>query len=826
MVSKYIFQNSCFTLIIIFALIFAAQVNAQSVENATPLKRQNIRVSLTGKITDIKTGQPLAGASIYFSDIKSGSVSNDKGQYKIQNLPPGRYLVEVSFLGYTSVIDHIDLKGDVQRNFTLNPSVVENEAVTVTGVSTATSVRKSPVPVDILKRQDLLKTSSTNLIDALSRTPGVSQISTGPAISKPTIRGLGYNRLVVVNDGMRQEGQQWGDEHGIEIDEYSVNKVEVLKGPASIMYGSDALAGVINILTNVPIAEGTIKANILSNYQTNNGMLGLNGNMAGNINGFNWNLYASHKSAYDYTNKYDGRVFNSKFNERNFGGYVGLNKSWGYSHLLVSNFDQSLGLTEGDRDSITGQFTKLVNASGLEKEIIAGGDDFKSRDLFVPKQHIQHFKISTDNSFRAGNGRLTLNLGFQRNQRQEFGNVLEPEEKKLYFDLKTINYNLQYHFPQNNNWENTIGINGMQQNNTNKGIEALIPAYNLFDAGGFIYSKKSFDKLTVSGGLRIDNRTLHSKELLKGSDIKFQKFRKDFTNLSGSAGFSYETSKAVTLKLNVARGFRAPSIPELASNGAHGGTNRYEYGERNLKSETSLQADAGVDINTEHVSFSANIFYNSIKNFIYYRKLSSVTGSDSVINIGGRDNLAFRFDQNNARLYGAEFNLDIHPHPLDWLHIENTFSYVRGILSEAQDGSKNLPFIPAGRLVSQVRSDFSKKGNLFRNAYVMIEADNTFAQNHPFTGYNTETNTPGYTLFNAGLGADITSKGKTLFSVYLAAKNITDVAYQSNLSRLKYTAENPITGRMGVFNMGRNFSAKVNIPLSFAVKQGRMLDPS
>src|SRR5690606_31898411 len=153
--------------------------------------------------------------------------------------------------------------------------------------------------------------SSTNLIDALSTTPGVSQIATGPAISKPTIRGLGYNRLVVINDGIRQEGQQWGDEHGIEIDEYSVNKVEVLKGPASIMYGSDALAGVINIISNTPVPSGTINGNIFTNYQTNNGLTGLNGNVAGNINGFNWNAYGSYKSAYDYKNKYDGRVFNS-----------------------------------------------------------------------------------------------------------------------------------------------------------------------------------------------------------------------------------------------------------------------------------------------------------------------------------------------------------------------------------------------------------------------------------------------------------------------------------------------------------------------------------
>ena len=116
----------------------------------------------------------------------------------------------------------------------------------------------------------MLKSASTKIIDALCKIADLSQINTGAAISKPVIRGLGYNRVVVINDGVRQEGQQWGDEHGIEIDEYSVAKAEVLKGPASIMYGSDALAGVVNFITNVPVPEGTIKGNVLANYQTNN----------------------------------------------------------------------------------------------------------------------------------------------------------------------------------------------------------------------------------------------------------------------------------------------------------------------------------------------------------------------------------------------------------------------------------------------------------------------------------------------------------------------------------------------------------------------------
>lgn len=809
--------------ILVLLVLTTATLEAQqqsSLNNIPAPKHIDLKVSFTGKVTDAKTGEPLAGATILFPDLKTGGATNQQGVYRLQNVAPGKYLVEVSFAGYASLVETIDLTGNTEKDFALSRSYAENEAVTVTGVSTATSVKRTPVPVNIIKKEELLRGISTNLIDALSKTPGVTQISTGPAVSKPSIRGLGYNRVVVVNDGIRQEGQQWGDEHGIEIDEYNVNKAEVLKGAASLMYGSDALAGVVNILSIVPAPEGTVKGNVFGTYQSNNRLRGVHADFGGNQNGFIWGAYGSYKAAADYKNKYDGYVFNSKFNEKDFGGYIGLNKNWGYSHLYVSNFDQHLGLVEGDRDEVTGQFIKAINNNGTEDETIAAGKDFTSTDPFIPRQRIQHFKLATDNSFNIGKDRLTLILGYQRNQRQEFGNVLDPEEKGLYFDLNTVNYNLQYHFAEKNNWKTTIGVNGMQQTNKNKGIEVLIPEYSLFDVGAFVFTQKKIDKVTLSGGIRFDNRSIDSKQLEDGSDVKFQGFNKSFSNVSGSMGLAYEASKTVTLKLNIARGFRAPSIPELSSNGAHEGTNRYEYGSQDLKSETSLQIDGGVEINTEHISLAANLFYNAVNNFIYYRKLQSAGGGDSII-VDGSDNLfAFRFDQHNAHLYGAEVNLDIHPHPLDWLHIENTFSYVRGALSQEEDGSKNLPFIPAARLINDVKAEFGNKGKVVRHLYVKAELDNTFAQNNPFTGFDTETATPAYSLLNAGLGGDFISKGKTLFSLYFGANNLTDVAYQSHLSRLKYTAINNATGRMGVYNMGRNFSVKLQVPLSFSTQKG------
>ena len=774
-----------------------------------------IKVSISGKVTDALTGEPIEGASLYFADAKTGAVTNSKGEYSIKSISPGNYLIEVSSVGYTNITEHIDLTGNLQKDFALSPAIRENEGITVTGVSTATKLKRTPTPVDIINKTALTQVTSTNLIDAISKTPGVSQLTTGPSISKPTIRGLGYNRVVILNDGIRQEGQQWGDEHGIEIDEYSVNKVEVLKGPASLIYGSDAMAGVINILTNVPVPEGTIKGNIISNYQSNNHLRGFGANIAGNKNGFNWNVYGSYKGAEDYKNKYDGRVLNSKFNEKNFGGYIGYNGAWGYSHIIVSSFDQKPGLIEGERDDITGQFLKPFNINGQAEEFIAGKDDFKGTKPGIPYQHIQHFKVALENRVTVGEAKLDMHIGYQRNKRKEFGDILEPVTPELFFDLNTFTYNLQFHLPDINDWKITLGVNGMQQSNKNKAEEVLIPEYNLFDAGIFAYTQKNFDKFTLSGGLRVDNRILNSKALIVDGEPKFEDFEKSFSNISGSAGISYEASKALTLKFNVARGFRAPAIAELASNGTHEGTNRYEYGDNNLKSETSLQFDGGIAFDNEHISITANGFLNSINNFIFYSKLESVHGGDSLIHADGEDITAFKFSQAKAFLYGAEFNIDIHPHPLDWLHFENTFSYVRGVFDQPVEGNKNIPFIPAARLITQLRGEFFTKGKTVRNLAISAELDNTFKQNNVFTAYNTETLTPGYTLLNAGISADIVGKKNTLFTLIVTGNNLTDVAYQNHLSRLKYTAVNNVTGRMGVFNMGRNFSVKVNIPLMF-----------
>jgi len=764
------------------------------------------KVLMYGKVVDQLTGQVLEGASIYFPELKKGVATNNKGAYQI-SLTPGKYLLEVSYIGYTLQTINVDVQNTLKKDFALNHNVLENTNVTVTSFLRATSSKRTPTPISILRKEDLFKGAATNFIDALSKTPGVTQLTTGPAISKPIIRGLGYNRVVVLNDGVKQEGQQWGDEHGIEIDEYNVSRTEVLKVPASIIYGSEALSGVINIVSNVPVADGIIKGNLFTNYQTNNQLQGYHFDISGNKHGLVWGFNGSSKKASDYKNKYDGYVFNSKFSELNGSAFIGVEKDWGYSHFIVSEFTQKLGMIEGARNE-QGQFTKdIVQGIGNNASIasIAAIDaDFSSTNPQIPYQSIQHTKFILDNSINWGTGKLKANIAYQRNQRQEFGNVMDPTEKSLYFDLGTLNYSFQYLLPETNNWKHTIGVSGMNQDNKNKGVETLIPAYSAVELGLFFFTQKHIDQLYLSGGLRIDKK-----------GIEFNGLQKDYGDLAGSFGATYEAENNVVYKFNVARGYRAPNLSELGSNGAHEGTNRYEYGNTHLLSEKSLQFDLGTEWSNEHISIAGNLFYNMVTDYIFYQKLLAVKGGDSILVKDNKNFFAFAYHQQNAHLFGAEGNIDIHPHPLDGLHIENTLSYVKGEFNQAVDGSTNLPNIPTFRWIAELRYELAKQTANYKNTYLSLQFDNVAAQNNPFTGYHTETKTPGYSLINVGLGTQVLNNGKPLFNISFFAQNLTDVAYQNSLSRLKYTDENVVTGRMGVFNMGRNFSLKINVPLQF-----------
>ncbi|MBR1667414.1 MAG: TonB-dependent receptor [Bacteroidaceae bacterium] len=652
--------------------------------------------------------------------------------------------------------------------------------VMVTGVTGETKLKHSTAPISIVTGKELRQTTSTNVIDAVAKQPGMAQITTGGGISKPIIRGLGYNRIIVMNEGIRQEGQQWGDEHGIEIDGQNVGSVEILKGPASLMYGSDAMAGVL-ILHSAPLPlDGEVKVNVGSEYQTNNGLFAYSVNGAGNHGGFVWDARFSDKRAHAYKNKYDGYVPGSQFQERAGRMMLGLDKRWGHSHLTWTCYHLTPSIVEGERDEETGA---LVRSEEL---------GVKSYRKALPFQQVKHYKAVWDNSLNLSKGWLKATVGYQQNRRQEFEE--SADEYELFFKLHTMTYDVRYLTQEFDGWKVAVGVNGMWQRSRNLGEESLIPEYRLFDMGGYGTVSKTLERWTLNGGVRYDNRHLDF-----GS--------RDFHGMTGSLGAVWNATDHLNVRMNVARGFRAPNMSELGSDGVHEGTVRYEIGNPDLKAEYSWQADLGVDFTSRYVSAQVALFANRIEHYVFAKRM------DVVMEEGYR---TYEYTQGDARLLGFEAGVDFHP--VHSLHFGNTFSYVDARQLHQPEETKYLPFTPAPRWTSELKYELTHHGRTLNNTYVALGVECFLRQNHYYQADNTETATPSYTLVNLSAGTDLLWGGKKVAELYVTAENLLNRAYQSHLSRLKYTDINMATGRQGVFNMGRNIVFKAVIPLIFETK--------
>ena len=665
------------------------------------------------------------------------------------------------------------------RHLTLNE-------VMVTGVTGDTKLKHSTAPVSVVTGQMLRSTAATNIIDAISHQPGVSQLTTGGSISKPIIRGLGYNRVVVMSEGVRQEGQQWGDEHGVEVDGNSVGSVEILKGPASLMYGSDAMAGVVILHPNPAPIEDEMRANVSTEYQTNNGLFAYNLSFAGNKKGFIWDAGFSHKMAHAYKNRYDGYVPGSQFREYAGRVVLGINRSKFNSRLTATLFHLTPGIIEGERDGATG-------------ELVWPQVSHKTYAKTLPFQQVRHYKAVWDNSLNLSSGYIKAVIGYQQNCRQEFEE--SEDDYELYFKLHTLTYDLRYITNEWKNWKFSAGVGGMYQNSGNKGEEYLIPDYHLFDVGVYATATKTIgERWTLNGGLRYDHRHMH-----------FTGVSRSFNGVTGSVGAVCNINEHFNLRMNVARGFRTPNMSELASNGVHEGSIRYELGSQNLKAEYSLQADLGLDFSSKYVSAQVALFANRINNYIFTHRIPVVMKTGY---------LTYEYTQGDARLLGFEAGVDFHP--IHAIHFANTFSYVNAQLLNQPADTKYLPLTPAPRWTSELKWEILHSSRFrirnsqlgFNNLYVAARLDYNLKQTHIYRADNTETETPAYALLNLSAGTDIQVKGKKIVELYITADNILNKAYQNHLSRLKYADVNILTGRRGVYNMGRNITFKIVVPIN------------
>lgn len=710
--------------------------------------------SAEGRITDID-GNPIASALIWFHNTQRSVATNTEGTYSVENLPAARLQITISAPSYKSLHTFIDTQIPGPHNFQLaREEHFLDEVVISTPFSRLQS--ENVTKVSHIGIQELEQAAGIGLAERLATIPGMSQISTGTGIGKPVIRGLSGNRVLVYSQGLRMENQQFGDEHGLGLSENGLGSVEIIKGPASLLYGSDALGGVLYFNPARFTTPGRITADVKSKYFSNTNGLQLMAGVKAASQSWQFNANAATAAHADYRLPSGNRVNNTRFNESDFKTSLGYGKN---------------------RYSGTVRFS----ANKLETGIPEGGETTSSASKSVgfPKQQISHHTISLQNGLQFQESKLEATLGYQLNNRKE---LEEAGEAHLAMDLNTFSYDLRYTHQISEKLQWASGIQGMDQENINHGEEWLIPNARTTDFGAYSTFMYDWGKSTVQGGLRWDNRYI---SFAIPDQNPQPETTRNFSNITGAAGLRFPTFNNITLRLNAAGGFRSPNLAELASDGVHEGTNRYEVGNNQLKSERNIQLDASLDLNTEHLDIEVNGFYNHIDNYIY----ASPNGET----LDGHD--VFLYVQDNSVLYGGELAFHFHPHPVDWLHLESS---IQTVTAEKQDGSP-LPLIPAASVNTTLRAEFAY-GKWLKKAFGRINFEHTFAQNSPGAF---ETSSVAYSLVNCGIGGTL-SLGRQQMLVQLHANNLFDKTYIPHLSRLKPDA---------VPNIGRNISISVDFSL-------------
>ncbi|MCP9200298.1 TonB-dependent receptor [Gramella sp. GC03-9] len=741
---------------------------------------------LTGKVQNSETGEPVFSASVYFPELEKGSMTDEEGNFTITDLPNGSYKLVVSSIGFASYTTEVTLPSQA-ISIDVVPSAIEMEEVIV---STPFHQLQSENVMKVERENisELNRKGAVTLSDGITQIAGVESLTTGLGIGKPVIRGLSSNRVLVYTQGIRLENQQYGDEHGLGINSKGIGSVEVIKGPASLLYGSDAIGGVM-YLNPEPYASPNT-----TNFE-------LEGDVFGNTNGYQGSLMAktsgdrfkflargSYAAHSDYETGDGERVTNTRFNEEDLKAGIGFQQT-NYKGDLRYNFNRS--------------------EIGIPEEI---GPNSLEKDPLEPYQLIDNHVLSLDNRIYLNNSSFDLKLGYQFNNRQEFEDHHhedehdehdeheeehgeheeehgeheegheEGEAASLEMHLETFNYNLKYNLPKIGNFETIAGIQGMYQTNENFGEEILIPDARTVDYGIFATTHYHLEKWDFQGGLRFDNRKLDTQAYLTEDGSQVDEVNRNFNSFNGAFGAKFHVDQKFIARLNLATGFRAPNLSELTSDGTHHGTNRYEIGNPDLDNEQNFQVDLAVEWRNRHIEAFVNVFNNAVNDYIFLNPTGESIDGDPV----------FNYVQEDANLYGGEVGFHLHPHPLDWLHLESSFETVTGKL----DNGGYLPLIPANSLTNTFRVEFDK-GSILTNKYAFIRLRNVFDQDNPG---QFETATPGYALLGAGIGTQVALNGSTL-NLRINGNNLLNKSYISHLSRLKPD---------GIQNIGRNFIFSVS----------------
>ncbi|WP_428225289.1 TonB-dependent receptor [Flavobacterium sp.] len=715
--------------------------------------------TLKGSVTNLKNLK-LEHVSVNIPDLHLETFTSNTGEYKFENLPTGTFAIIFNHKQYDEFVSNVVIQNS-ETIYDVQLSESHSHHIEEVIVSTAfnKAQRQNVMKVEHASVKELQQKGVTTLMEGLATIPGVANVSTGTSIGKPVIRGLSGNRVLVYAQGVRLENQQFGEEHGLGLNDSGVESVEVIKGPASLLYGSDALGGVLYFIPEKFASKNTYVADFSQKYFSNT--LGSSTSFGLKTAGEHWkfNVRGSHNTHSDYTTGNDERVTNSRFNE--------------------TDAKMALGYTSSRFNSVFRYNVNLLNV-GLPDAIAEQNTD---KMPLYPRQAVLGQIASWANTIYLKKSKIETQLGYIGNQRKEFE---DAPVALLNMNLKTFNYDLKYHLPKMAQLETILGVQGMHQTNVNFGEELLIPNAKTKDFGVLATSMLNLKKNVFQAGFRFDTRNISTENHgVEGEEVYFKAIQKQYNSFNASLGYKTTITEKVNLRFNLASGFRAPNLAELTSNGVHEGSNRFEIGNENLKNEQNIQADLNLEYGNTHFEFFANTFYNHINNYIFI----------APTNLMSNDYQVYEYLQANARLYGGEFGFHIHPHPIDWLHITSSFETVTG----QKQNNEYLPLIPANKLNNSLRTQFSL-GKTLRDAYFSANIESYLAQNK---NSEFETATNGYSLVNLGLGGSF-SIFKMNFDFNCNATNVFNQKYTSHLSRLKSN---------GILNMGRNIVFGINFKI-------------
>ncbi len=778
-----IFTRSTFAVLPCFTLSLLSLLMAQTVW------AQDIR----GVVRD-ELRAPIPGVHVAIPALEIGSITDTEGRYVLSGLSAGAYELTFSFVGFQTLTKQVQLADeDVVLNASLRAEILEAEEVLVEE-DRADALTRDSRSISELDAEQLADLRGQTLGETLESLPGVSTMQTGPSISKPVVRGLHSQRVLVLNAGVSQEGQQWGGEHAPEIDPFSPVKVQVIKGVSGVEYGVGAIGGVIKLdpleLPYMPGdgLSGQLSLNGFSNNMQGAGSIYLESPVDA-IPGVGWRVQGSYRKAGDaHTPGYV--IHNSAFEEFNGSVSVGLQRDRVNFVTMYSRFSTELGIYSGAH---IGNLNDLLRAIALEQPAFIGEFGY---DIAPPKQTIAHNLVSVHGDYRLESGSwIEAQYGLQLNHRQEFdahGAGEDSLSTEAAFDLSLVSNTLElkYHHRPIGNLIGVVGINGMMQVNQNDAVGFLIPNFRAYSGGVFARESWVKDNLTLEAGARLDYRWVRAWPREFGNRGEFVKRISDYASLSGVVGGIWQFAPTWSIGVNLGSGWRPPGVNELYNFGVHHGTAQFESGNPDLGNERSIGLDGTLRHNTERTRAEISGYRNRFYGFIFL-----FPDAEPRVTIRGTFP-SFTYSQADAVLQG--FDAAVEHDFASWLTLSGQVSVVRADNMDTDEPLINMPSDKAS-----VEAQFNlPAGEKIHDAHFKLEG--VFVRKQTRVPQEADYAAPpdGYSLLNAGFSATF-AVPRTHVRFNMELHNVFNTAYRDYLSRFRYFIDDP----------GRSLILRIQVPI-------------